>query len=118
VFDIDNRKLNVDQAADIEPMSLLQLADGVNLEEITAKTEASFVNALRQSSASPLSRTQDVREGRGRVCVSIHTCKSRTKSRAQGSARAFILPNRLTGKLAGIIRAERAPMSSSPTWVW
>jgi 3-oxoacid CoA-transferase subunit B len=28
------------------PMKLLQLADGVSLEEITAKTEAAFVNAL------------------------------------------------------------------------
>jgi 3-oxoacid CoA-transferase subunit B len=30
-----------------QPMKLLQLADGVSLGEITAKTEASFVNALR-----------------------------------------------------------------------
>ena len=29
-----------------QPMKLLQLADGVTLEEITAKTEATFVNAL------------------------------------------------------------------------
>jgi len=29
------------------PMKLLELADGVTLEEITAKTEASFVSALR-----------------------------------------------------------------------
>ncbi len=29
------------------PMKLLQLADGVSLDEITAKTEAPFVNALR-----------------------------------------------------------------------
>ncbi|WP_395648250.1 3-oxoacid CoA-transferase subunit B [Terricaulis sp.] len=29
-----------------QPMKLLQLADGVSLDEITAKTEASFVNAL------------------------------------------------------------------------
>ena len=30
-----------------KPMKLLQLADGVTLEEITAKTEAPFTNALR-----------------------------------------------------------------------
>jgi len=30
-----------------QPMKLLQLADGVTLDEITAKTEASFVSALR-----------------------------------------------------------------------
>lgn len=29
-----------------KPMRLIQLADGVSLEEITAKTEAAFVNAL------------------------------------------------------------------------
>jgi 3-oxoacid CoA-transferase subunit B len=29
------------------PMRLLELADGVSLDEITAKTEATFVNALR-----------------------------------------------------------------------
>jgi 3-oxoacid CoA-transferase subunit B len=30
-----------------EPMKLIELADGVTVEEITAKTQASFVNALR-----------------------------------------------------------------------
>jgi 3-oxoacid CoA-transferase subunit B len=30
-----------------QPMKLLELADGVTLDEITAKTEANFVNALR-----------------------------------------------------------------------
>jgi 3-oxoacid CoA-transferase subunit B len=30
-----------------EPMKLIQLADGVTLDEITAKTEATFENALR-----------------------------------------------------------------------
>ncbi|MGD9814045.1 MAG: 3-oxoacid CoA-transferase subunit B [Hyphomonadaceae bacterium] len=30
-----------------QPMKLLELADGVSLEEITAKTQAPFVNALR-----------------------------------------------------------------------
>jgi 3-oxoacid CoA-transferase subunit B len=30
-----------------QPMKLIQLADGVSVDEITAKTEASFVNALR-----------------------------------------------------------------------
>jgi 3-oxoacid CoA-transferase subunit B len=30
-----------------QAMKLLQLADGVTLDEITAKTEASFVNASR-----------------------------------------------------------------------
>jgi len=30
-----------------QPMKLLQLADGVTLDEITAKTEAAFDNALR-----------------------------------------------------------------------
>ncbi|MBC7793118.1 MAG: succinyl-CoA--3-ketoacid-CoA transferase, partial [Clostridia bacterium] len=30
-----------------QPMKLTQLADGVTLEEITAKTVATFVNALR-----------------------------------------------------------------------
>jgi len=30
-----------------QPMKLIELAEGVSLEEITAKTDASFVNALR-----------------------------------------------------------------------
>jgi len=39
VFDIDKHGS--------QPMKLLQLAEGVSLDEITAKTEASFVNGLR-----------------------------------------------------------------------
>ena len=39
VFDIDKHGQ--------EPMKLIELADGVTVEEITAKTQASFVNALR-----------------------------------------------------------------------
>jgi len=30
-----------------QPMKLIELADGVSLDEISAKTEAAFTNALR-----------------------------------------------------------------------